>query len=948
MGLLWTIPLGRSFIRDLAIGLHNHSLQHSIPLGDYTIFLPTRRACQMFQESLLKTAPKESVLLPRLIPLGKMALEDLLPLGLKPQGEWLEKEVLSFHQTLGILFGLIQKARPKLQASHILRLAKDLSALLEEFTLEGLPFENLKTAVPEDVAEHRQQAYEFLEVVTTHWPEILKEKKAALLGQAQRCWVEGMLSAWKETPHTSPVFIAGSTGSRGLIRHLMKGVLNLPHGGVILPGFDQSMGQKEWGSLPPAHPSYTISMLLKELEKDRDQIPLWSFQGETPSHRVHSLWSLFHPTEIHFVEEESSFSNTALVASKTLEEEACSIALILRSVLKEKEKTACLVTTDRDLVRRVKAALQRWNVTLNDPAGTPFHTTAVGTLVALVSQFMAQELPGSVLLLSLLKHPLVTLSSPRGEVLDAAREFEKISRQRPVDRHAGGLAPGDHLKELLDKLEAFRQNQINSLQELSPFGEILKACRSFLEFLSPDIWRGEIGRQGQELFEEIAHASSLWPNVTRVHFSDILEGILQGAPLRRAWGTQDRLRVLNPIQARFVTADVMILGGLNEGSWPAEVPDDPWMARAQRKALGLRPVEQDCGLAAHDFCSYAVCAPRVYLTRAGRDAKGSPTTQSRFLMRLQSSLSDQFQSLLERGNLWKNWATMLLEEGARSDTKPQRPENPCPPIIDRPKRFSVTQIARWVQDPFAFYCDRLLRLEDQNPLEAPPGPLDKGILWHKILEDFCRQRSSNGDIQQQEQFLLSVAQDVLKDFEGYPEVRHRWIPAFQEVAPDFLKYLSRYEEQVQSSFFEVSGEWICSELDRPFTLAARADRIDVLKNGQLRIVDYKTGTLPFLSALKSGQAVQLPLEAFMAQKGVFKGIAAGSVESIQLWRINGEAGGFKTVVLEGEDLEKAIALSKEKLHSLVQSYGNLDQGYALQVPGLEHIRGLSRLQEWAA
>jgi ATP-dependent helicase/nuclease subunit B len=60
-----------------------------------------------------------------------------------------------------------------------------------------------------------------------------------------------------------------------------------------------------------------------------------------------------------------------------------------------------------------------------------------------------------------------------------------------------------------------------------------------------------------------------------------------------------------------------------------------------------------------------------------------------------------------------------------------------------------------------------------------------------------------------------------------------------------------------------------------FLLHGRADRIDVLKDGTLSILDFKTGTPPTASQVLVGFAPQLGLEAAMAQAGAFVPIAGG-------------------------------------------------------------------------
>ena len=64
----------------------------------------------------------------------------------------------------------------------------------------------------------------------------------------------------------------------------------------------------------------------------------------------------------------------------------------------------------------------------------------------------------------------------------------------------------------------------------------------------------------------------------------------------------------------------------------------------------------------------------------------------------------------------------------------------------------------------------------------------------------------------------------------------------------------------------------------PFTLKARADRIDTGAGG-IVITDYKSGAnlKPLVARAKQGEAPQLPLEAAIAAVGGFTGIAAGRV-----------------------------------------------------------------------
>jgi ATP-dependent helicase/nuclease subunit B len=80
-----------------------------------------------------------------------------------------------------------------------------------------------------------------------------------------------------------------------------------------------------------------------------------------------------------------------------------------------------------------------------------------------------------------------------------------------------------------------------------------------------------------------------------------------------------------------------ILGGLNEGTWPAEPQPDPWLSRPMRAQFGLPRWNGGSALAAHDYRPGSM-APEVVVTRAVR-AEGAPTVPARWLLRLDALLT---------------------------------------------------------------------------------------------------------------------------------------------------------------------------------------------------------------------------------------------------------------------------------------------------------------------
>src|SRR5207247_10922809 len=112
----------------------------------------------------------------------------------------------------------------------------------------------------------------------------------------------------------------------------------------------------------------------------------------------------------------------------------------------------------------------------------------------------------------------------------------------------------------------------------------------------------------------------------------LLGAMIATEMLRPRFGRHPRLSIWGPLEARLQRADLLVLGGLNEGTWPPSVETGPWLNRPMRTALGLPQPERRIGLSAQDFAS-ALAAGRVLLTRAEREG-GAPTVPSRWLARL--------------------------------------------------------------------------------------------------------------------------------------------------------------------------------------------------------------------------------------------------------------------------------------------------------------------------
>jgi ATP-dependent helicase/nuclease subunit B len=408
-------------------------------------------------------------------------------------------------------------------------------------------------------------------------------------------------------------------------------------------------------------------------------------------------------------------------------------------------------------------------------------------------------------------------------------------------------------------------------------------------------WRGQDGRVAAELLAELqASPEAQRMPVAAEDAVAVLGDLLASHSVRPPYGGHPRVFIWGLIEGRLQQADLMILGGLNEGTWPALPAPDPWLAPKIRANLELPGLEHRIGLTAHDFAS-AVGARDVLITRAKREGR-TPTVASRFLLRL-----DAISGGLPRNHRLERVAAALDDAG-----RPQPAEKPmpCPPPEQRPKRISVTSVDRLKADPFAFYAQEILRLRKLEPVDADHTAAWKGSAVHDIFEKWLAEDDCDPDK------LRGRAEQLLAQDTIHPMLRALWAPRLLE-AIDWMVELERENRAAgrKPLVAEARGEAVIGGV----TVYGHADRIDSLPGGVTAIIDYKTGKPPAMKAIDAGFALQLGLLGLIGRAGGFVA-APGEPERFEYWSLVRHRGGFGKCVVVGEGMEQGEFLAHAHKH----------------------------------
>ncbi|MCP4330416.1 MAG: double-strand break repair protein AddB [Alphaproteobacteria bacterium] len=985
---VYTIPPWCSFADALARGLLADTAGHPERLADTVVLVPTRRAVRALSEAFLRQSAGRPTLLPRLSAIGDVE-EDALWLEPADLHEDIALEVppaigdLQRRLLLSRLIGAEQKGLKKarqggttghrpLTADQGARLAAELARFLDQVQIERLSFDRLEDLVPDDYAAHWQVVLRFLRLLTRHWPNVLAQHGQIDAATRRNRLLEAQSELWRRSPPPAPVIAAGSTGTVPATADLIKVVAGLPRGAVVLPGLDPNLDDTDWSELPATHPQAAMARLLDHIGVARQAVADWpgAVDATGSPARAALVSAALRPAagtaaptgDINRAAAAAALEGVFRVDCATGEEEAGVAALVLREVLDTPGKTAALVTADRVLARRVAAELLRWDVKVDDSAGIPLALTPVGVFLRLTARMAAGDL-APVDLLAVLKHPLAAGGVAPETFRARARELERAVLRGPrpapgfdgLKRVMRGPRYAD-LRRWLTQLKAGGAPFVRAVgRRRVRLAKLVDAHVAFAEWLAAGaeqsgaarLWSGETGEAAAHFVAELAAAAAGQPTMAGAEYPALLDALMAGHVVRPRFGGHPRLAIWGPLEARLQQVDRLVLGGLNEGSWPADVRADPWMSRPMRKQFGLPPLERQIGLAAHDFCQ-AFCAAEVFLTRAER-VDGTPTVESRWLSRLDVALSRAGVNpagLRRAGHLIEWWRQLDRPAAYRPEPRPE----PRPPVATRPRSLSVTQIESWLRDPYSIYARHILRLRPLDPIDAEPDAADRGTIIHDALDRFLKAYPAALPDDALDR-LLEIGEASFRAFRDRPGVRAFWWPRFERIAGWFIGQEAARRVRVADSRSEVKGRAELTDDIAPFELRATADRIDRFTDGGLAIIDYKTGSVPQVREMRAGLAPQLPLEAVIAAADGFDGVPAAVARELAYWQLGGGAPAGTIRDFDG-DPEAAMAAARAGLIALVRRFDDPETPYLpvprpMAAPRYNDYAHLARVLEWS-
>ena len=894
---VFNVPLGNDLCDVTVQWILQSAGANPLAISNNILLLPNNRAIKAMTEAFVRQAAP-GMLLPRMVAVGDMQLDEALGPMLDPieTGNLIWPAIGSFERLM-LLAKLVNDHKPRdavISPAEALRLARKLADLIDELEVDLVDFTQIADIkIDADLAGHWQSAYGQLMQILPAYRAALAQRK--LMGPAERR--NHLLAALEQRLAQSvdavPIIAVGITTSAKAVARVLRRVAMMPNGQVILPGVDRDLSDERWEDLSgthedaqgfgrrrnvEVHPQFHLKHLLELMGIDRSEIDM--LPTAKPEPKGAAISEIFCLPEHSVLWQELPALHKSLPHAKWLEaedsaQEAKAIAVRIRSALEVAQKRVALITPDRELAVRVAGQLRRWGIDVDDSAGIPLLQTPPGTLaLALVDAISSRFSASGVLAIA--KHPLVFAGDKRLEWLDHVRLLDIALR---------GTSNGIGLSAITIRLQTARKPNAELIAWWSgvvallvpleradghSFDVVLATLRDVATALTDGaIWRGASGRELARMWEDVTSGDlSALGRVDATGLVATFKEIFSSAVVRPPYGGHPRVSIFGLLEARLQQADLLICSGLNEGTWPQIAQPDPWLAPAIRRHLKLPTLDRNIGLSAHDL-STALGAEEVLLTRARRD-RGGPTVASRFLLRIKALTGKTLRSDDET-LVW----TDALDRPSEKVPFATRPL-PKPNGEERLVSLSVTDFDQLKSDPYSFYAKRILGLPVLEKVDAEPSYAWRGSLVHDILEKWFTHDNCAVDK------LVERADDLLAQEATDPLLRALWQPriaAGLRWVADETKRLMMDEGRVVAVAEEPGTITI-----KGITVRGRVDRIDRTADGDLVIIDYKTGAPPSTKQINAGFALQLGLIGYMAQELAIKGVS-GAATNFEYWSL---------------------------------------------------------------
>lgn len=357
---------------------------------------------------------------------------------------------------------------------------------------------------------------------------------------------------------------------------------------------------------------------------------------------------------------------------------------------------------------------------------------------------------------------------------------------------------------------------------------------------------------------------------------DVAEVSFEGEPL-------SGLQIMGVLESRVLDFETVIITSVNEGKFPAGKSTNSFIPYDVKREYGLPTYKEKDAIYTYHFYHLLQRAKNIYLLYNADSEGFDAGEKSRFITQLEVEKQPNHNLTFQYFN--PDVPTIAYQPMVVPKTDS---------VLTRLREiatngFSPSSLTTYIRNPIQFYLQRVLRISETDEVEENIAANTLGTIIHGTLEElykpFIGRLLTTVDI---ESCFQKIDAEVLLQFkEVYKEgeiKKGRNLLAFEVAKRNVFNFLKLEKEaledgdQVQIIALEQTYERILEDhrLPTPVLIKGNVDRIE-LRNGKIRIIDYKTGKVEqknvtlkdwkgLTEDIKNDKIIQILAYAFMFEK----------------------------------------------------------------------------------
>lgn len=562
--------------------------------------------------------------------------------------------------------------------------------------------------------------------------------------------------------------------------------------------------------------------------------------------------------------------NIELLEVKNIYDESNIISILCRKFATQK-KTVMIISNDKHIIKNISIKLSMYGIFIDSSVNKNFSDTFCGDFFKSLFNFLIEQTVINFLIL---------LDNDCLGFENTLNISEFIKNNNLIKTQFNDIAGNSDFLALIKNFDTEKIKEILKFINISDKSFSYSLWSNSLKNLVKLLIKDSYSCIFSDIFDYLENCNNLiFEDLTLREFKEICLKYLSYYEYEIFDQDYTKgIRSFGFLESRLLSSDIVIIASCTDDNFPVKKKENFFISDSFKKVL---KINFDDDLINDFFDLVSNTKDNIFITKIHDNG-----FKTKFIHDIEKILG----TLKYNTELYKEYLDLeyKLRLGYTGHKKAEKPSLPSPNPLKkiRPKRFSCTDIEYLVKNPYAIYVKYLLRLKEINYLKNNASII-KGNVIHKVLEN-----------------ILKCG--ISKPFKGmYSDF---WAFSIDHIVKWVVNVMKN--RNIQKSFAEIKGE-----IDfENFSIFGVADRIDVMQDKSVVIVDYKTGALPSKKSIIDFTKPQLLIESVILMRGGFKGVNFNNINFLEFWKIG------KSCSVTKVDISKYDFQSEKKLKELLEKY----------------------------